>query len=545
MPASGAAFEAEATALLTDESEGIHGVTTDGAGNVVVYADEEKPELEGKPNVEVKVLEGGFESFAATDVVGGAGYLAVNPDDLENAAHCSIGFSAWNPEGEPVILSAGHCTDDGARAGALTTRPSSEAAGGGDPDGADVEATGPLGALAVSQWGGPGNIPGDADTADESFVDVSAWNVINPELDLLPEVTDWTTVEDLSQSTTPVKSVGDARVGGVVGKSGRTTGFSSGTVVGHGFVSVQGRVVGGFGVTGMEAAPGDSGGAMIQGTTAVGLLSAGGTTTDGETIVWGADLQNGLAQIPGYSVALDIDEPVMVTPADGGRVAQGSRIQGTGPAGRTLEVGIGAQNSGEVIEVAIDGDGNWSFPAPSTPGTYTISLTATDGGFNRSETVDYSIEVVVGAPAITSPADGSSVVDEVTAISGTGVPGALVTLGGDAEGEATVGDDGTWTVNVDLGIGAHTVTAVQEVDGEVSPEVTSTFAVIPPAPVVTSSEHGVDYTKAPTAARGTGVDGAQIMVYLNGEHVGTTTVADGEWSVDLPGGLAAGDYDLV
>ncbi|RLV55066.1 hypothetical protein D9V41_13315 [Aeromicrobium phragmitis] len=546
MSASGAAFEAEAKELLTDEAEGVHGVTTDGAGNVIVFADEEKPELEGKPNVEVKVIEGGFESFATTDVVGGAGYLAVNPDN-GSAAHCSIGFSAWNPDGEPAILSAGHCTDDGALSGALTTRPATEPAGGGAPDNSEVETTGVLGELAASQFGGPGNVPGDEFTADETFVDISAYDVTNPVLDLLPEVTDWTTVEDLSQSTTPVKSVGEARVGEAVSKSGRTTGFSTGTVEGHGFALINGRVVSGFAVEGMtssDAAPGDSGGAMIQGTTAVGLLSGGAPTPEGDLFVWGADLQNGLAQIPGYSVALDIDEPVMVTPADGGSVAQGSQIRGTGPAGRTLEVGIGGQNSGEVIEVAIDGNGNWSFPAPPAPGTYTIALTATDGGFNRSETVVYSIEVVLGAPAITSPADGSSVVDEVTAISGTGQPGALITLGGDAEGEATVGADGTWTVNVDLGIGAHTVTAVQTVDGEASPEVSSTFAVIPAAPVVTSPEHGVDYTKAPTVARGTGIDGAQIMVYLNGEHVGTTTVAGGEWSVELPEGLAAGDYDL-
>lgn len=544
MPASGAAFEAEATALLTDESEGIHGVTTDGAGNVVIYAEEEKPELAGKPNVEVKILEGGFESFAATDVVGGAGYLAVdNPANPTAGAHCSIGFSGWNPEGEPAMLSAGHCTDDGARPGALTTRPSSEPAGGGT---GQVEATGVLGVLAASQFGGPGNSPDGQ--PDDTHVDIAAFDVTNPALDLLPEVTDWTTVEDLSQSTTPVKSVGEARVGEPVSKSGRTTGFSSGTVAGHGYSLVEDRIVSGFGVTGMtqgvDADEGDSGGAMIQGTTAVGLLSGGGITEDGEFVVWGADLQKGLAQIPGYSVALDIDEPVMVTPADGGRVAQGSQIRGTGPAGRTLEVAIGTQNSGDLIEVAIDGNGNWSFPAPNTPGTYTIALTATDGGFNRSETVDYSIEVVAGAPAITSPADGSSVVEEVTAISGTGQPGALITLGGDAEGETTVGSDGTWTVNVTLGIGAHTVTAVQNIDGEVSPEASSTFAVIPPAPVVTSPEHGVDYTKAPTVARGTGIDGARILVYLNGEHVGTTTVANGEWSVDLPEGLAAGDYDL-
>src|SRR5699024_4718372 len=115
------------------------------------------------------------------------------------------------------------------------------------------------------------------------------------------EVTDWTTAEedDLSLSTTPVESISDPVVGETVSKSGRTTGKTSGTVTtgvddDMPYAAVTARIAHGFEVTadsGVCSQEGDSGGAVYQGETAVGVISGG--TADGG-MGWVADLNNSL-----------------------------------------------------------------------------------------------------------------------------------------------------------------------------------------------------------------------------------------------------------
>src|SRR5690606_8151828 len=121
--------------------------------------------------------------------------------------------------------------------------------------------------------------------------------------------------------------------------------------------------------------------------------------------------------------------------------------------------------------------------------------------------------------------------------------GATVTLGGDAEGSATVAADGTWSVPVDLGVGSYTVTATQSRDDEESETVSVTFDVIPAAPAITSPASGsVTESDAPTAVSGTGIEGAEVIVTVNGVEVGSALVVDGEWTVALPEALGVGEF---
>lgn len=550
-PTSGPEFDATAQRLMTS-SDQVQGVAKDGSGNVVVYTTAEQSQLEGEAksfvetssNVVVKKV-GPIKAAATDDLVGGAGYLS--PAGGRSVALCSVGFTGWSPEGDPAVITAGHCNADGTLTESLLSLPSGDPAGGGADDNSDIDDRAPLGTLAFSQFGGPGNSAGA--NGDTSSVDIATIDVTNTDLDLLPEITDWTTAssEDLSASTTDVRAIGAAQVDQQASKSGRTTGLTSGTVTAvEGWMQVAEendvRWVYGFAV---EGAPetvlgGDSGGAVFQGTTAVGVVSGGNEAGD---FLWAADLQAGLAQTGGYSVAVKIDAPALTTPAEGGSVGVGGAISGTAPVGTTLKV---TPASGDTFDVPVDAAGAWSFPAPDKLGVFTFALRAVNG-FNESASVDASVEVKAEAPVISTPADASIVENEVTSISGTGLPGATVTLAGDVTGSAKVAADGTWAVEVDLGIGRYALTATQARDGETSAEARAAFVVAPSAPTITGIENGATYTGAavPTSISGTGIDGATITVTLNDATVGETTVKDGRWSIVLKDTLGEGAYAVV
>ncbi len=538
-PLSGPAFDTTAQQLLT--ADAVEAVATNADGQVVVYATAAESELTGEAasfvndhsNVVVKQLSAPLSSLAATDVVGGAGYIALNPAAPTVGSLCSIGFSAFNAQGAPAILSAGHCTEDGLRTDAYLSLPSNDTAAGGT----QPTASAPLAELSYSQYGGPLNTTGAVGSL--SSTDISTWDIVNPSLTTLPRITDWSTAaqNDLSLQSAPVRAVGSAQAGAPVSKAGRTTGITSGMVDSvNAWGDVGGRFVYGF-VTTAFADSGDSGGAVFQGETAVGILSGAGTFADGTPLMFAADLPNALAQTPGYTVALFLDAPVVTSAV---LLGVGGAVTGTGPANTTLVV---TPEGGTPFDVAIGADGSWSFPAPTEVGETSYTAIARSG-FSESAATPFDVQVPPPAPAITSPADGARIVSEVTEIGGTGVAGATVTLSGDVTGEATVEQDGTWSFPVDLGIDAYSVTAVQDVDGVDSATSASAFAVIPPAPVVDAPLAGRSYSfaEAPAAANGTGIEDASISVVRNGQAVGSTLVTDGAWNVALT--AQAGDTVL-
>ena len=87
------------------------------------------------------------------------------------------------------------------------------------------------------------------------------------------------------------------------------------------------------------------------------------------------------------------------------------------------------------------------------------------------------------APDITSPAVGATVTDSTPAISGTGRPGATVTVkeGSTVLCRAVVHDNGRWSCSpgAPLAAGPHTVTASQSRNGVTSGSDSTTFVVVP------------------------------------------------------------------
>lgn len=100
-----------------------------------------------------------------------------------------------------------------------------------------------------------------------------------------------------------------------------------------------------------------------------------------------------------------------------------------------------------------------------------------------SEPVMFIVDTVApAAPAITSPAEGSTIDTATPVVEGTGELGSTVevSVDGEAVGTAEVGDGGAWRVGVTTPIseGGHTV-SVQLVDdaGNRSQPASNTFAV--------------------------------------------------------------------
>lgn len=525
------------------------------------------------PAATVVTLGGTPKVFAEGDVVGGQGYLSVDQD--QGLYNCSVGFAAWSPERTPALLSAGHCAfdaDDRPMLGTLWSIPSEQPAAGGD----DKLPTTPevLGTFGFAQFGSTNNAPGsdgDTNATDISVIDVAAGT--NP----LPLVTDWTTATDaydsLAESGYAVKAVG-AAVPGPVAKSGRTTGYTVGAINGNhivdGWAQIEGRWVQGFS-SNTVAGPGDSGGAVIQGGTAVGLISGGIEAEPGvEQWTWSASLIAALPKTGGYEVALDLDAPIVTSPTSGAEVNPGATIKGTAPGSDTVTVtGLGAEQTVDVV------DGKFSFVGPVGLGAAELTITGVNG-LSTSPTTTLNVTVVPAplvAPVITSPADGSTVNETVTAISGTGLPTTAITVTDaqtdDVLGTTEVAADGSWTVDgLTLEYGSHSVVVTQTrtIDGEdeVSPEATSSFSVIPVSPAVTSVANGAEFAHndGPSGLAGSGIDGATVTVKLTGAEpttantaalagafaaasgTFTATVEDGAWSVDFGAALESGTYTV-
>ncbi len=269
-------------------------------------------------NVDVIEGVGELKPYAANDIVGGAGYLATSP---AGGGACSTGFSGWDDSGKPVVLTAGHCAKDynkdtGVISGSTTVdqteQPATAPAAGGDgfvPSGLGV-----IGTWGFSSYGSGdylvGEDPNGWPQPKSTDIDFAVINVDEAKYGVKNGVTDWTSAStnDLSTSlATDIKQVGSEQPGKVK-KSGRTTGVTEGDVwteynEAFQYANIGGYWVHGFGVRSEVSdpfsQPGDSGGAVFQGDTAVGVISGGGPATSNGTTFqfgWVADLDYSLEQ---------------------------------------------------------------------------------------------------------------------------------------------------------------------------------------------------------------------------------------------------------
>jgi len=517
----------------------------------------------GGGDVQVVTIGAPLEAYSSDEVVGGAGYAWVTPagNNQVTVSSCSIGFAAWNAESEPVALSAGHCTDDGAASELYLTDPSGQPAHTGNTNNpGDPSKWLPLGNFGFSQYGGTGNTA--SSNGDENATDISVIEGIDAGLTLLPEVIKWgadaASNDDLAADTVKVKTAGGDPVVGAIQKSGRTTGLTEGQFrasdLVDGWAQVSGRWVRGFS-SNVPTDHGDSGGAVMQltdeGANALGVVSGGVSPdeNDGQYYTWTSSLKHALPHLPGTEVALDIDAPTVASPAPNAAVPGGSSIVIAAPSNATqIKAALQPIDSNSLsAHAATDQtlavtNGQATVAAPATPGDYEYTLVAVNGKSSSASTT-FKFSVTLAAPTITTVDQANPSVT----VQGTGLPGAIVTVTGDVTGTATVAADGTWSLPAtDLAIGSYKVSASQAYNGFTSPTANGSITVRPATPAITSIDPDTTFPvdQGPASLSGTGTAGATVTVLAGGKAYTATVDAQGKWSVKFDAALASGEYTL-
>lgn len=228
----------------------------------------------------------------------------------------------------------------------------------------------------------------------------------------------------------------------------------------------------------------------------------------------------------------------------------------TSPTGDTTgDFTFASPEAGVTFECSLDGGAFMACPATFTTsaladGMHTLAVRARDAAGNvdatpamHGWTVDTRNFVVIA-----SPAEGSSTRDTTPTISGTGLPGAMVTVtvDGMTVGMTTVAADGTWSVTptTALAEGAHSVTATSVSTTGITATDTNAFSV----DSMTFVEYrlpadGSTVGSARPTLSGTSEPGNLVEVTLDGTVLGTAlTDADGNWSIVVPSDLADGRH---
>ncbi|MBW9095049.1 hypothetical protein JNB62_15275 [Microbacterium jejuense] len=157
------------------------------------------------------------------------------------------------------------------------------------------------------------------------------------------------------------------------------------------------------------------------------------------------------------------------------------------------------------------------------------------------------------APVITSPTEGATT-DATPTIQGTALAGATVEvfMDGASIGTTTASAGGTWElpVTTPLAEGAHSVTAVQTVNGTPSvPSAAVNFTVdatAPDAPVIEAPADGSSVNTATPPISGTAEANSTVTVTIDGAVAGTTTASPtGEWTFTPTTPLTDGPHTAV
>ena len=505
-------------------------------------------------------LEKGSAIAKEDQLFGGQGYVT------DANAICSAGFGAFSPAGQPVVLTAGHCAQDGnAKATSVEPRSSAPAAGSTTPSAPPYPG---LGTFGFSQFGGDRNswISGDEGNPGNVGTDIAVIESLRKGLGVQPAATVWAPGEAAGPAPSAVKIVGMVAPfqGQQVCRSGRTTGWSCGTIQELGIYVVGGttadpadlRAFRGFLSKDVQSSGGDSGGPWISGNFAVGTHSAGDGVGSTENFAIATTLEDSLSRIPGgVELQLFLNKPELMGP-EGQTVTAGQPVTGrvaAAPASAVapnskVRVTVTGDHAEPPFEVPVDAAGNWSFPAPSSTGPLQFSA-ETVNGFSRSGKASFSIEVSsLAAPVITSPAEGAAL-KAASHIDGTGTPGLTVQLSGDVTGTDTVSADGHWSIKV-TGTpvyGKLSVAGVQVGPKRPdSPPAVRNFTLAPPAPAISTVRDGKQFGQdsLPRSVAGTGVDGAEVTVSIDGTPAGTATVERSRWNMPFPSGLAPGQHSI-
>lgn len=179
--------------------------------------------------------------------------------------------------------------------------------------------------------------------------------------------------------------------------------------------------------------------------------------------------------LSGTAAEFATEELVIETPANGTEVTGGSTVTVTGTATPNATVTLSVAAASDVTATA-DATGAWSadIVANEHGNTDVVATQVLDSiAIPGSATV--TVTAPVAAPVVTTPADGASTDDATPAISGTGIPGATVTVtvsngaGVSVTASAVVDANGNWTLTLgQLPAGAYVIDANQAINAVTS-----------------------------------------------------------------------------
>ncbi|WP_347093053.1 BapA/Bap/LapF family large adhesin [Sphingomonas parapaucimobilis] len=217
--------------------------------------------------------------------------------------------------------------------------------------------------------------------------------------------------------------------------------------------------------------------------------------------------------------------------------SQGTTVSGTGEPGATVIV---RDANGQAIgQATVDANGNYSLTLTTPQGNgETLTVVQSDALGNVSPTITLT------APDFTDPAaPTATIADDGSAITGTGEPGATVTVrdpAGQPLGTATVDVQGSYTLPLSTPQTNGEALSVTQSDpaGNTSPAISvgAPDTTVPAAPTATVAGDG-------SAIIGTGEPGATVTVSdATGQPLGTATVdAQGNYTLPLTTPQANGE----
>lgn len=212
-------------------------------------------------------------------------------------------------------------------------------------------------------------------------------------------------------------------------------------------------------------------------------------------------------------------------------------FSGTGEAGATVSIMIGGVI---VASCIVDSNGQWSTESsPVSDGTWSVTIEETDVAGN---TMEYTHDIVIDTtPPQTPDIEYSSYIDEqgIVVLSGMGEPDSTIYLtdsAGNIIAQATVSDDGSWTLSAKYTSG--TDYSVYSVDsfGNQSPAVAvngSTDANIWPTDsidninhllITNADTHTVVFSDIPNSA-------SSVDIIWQGKTYALVHDDDGSWSI--------------
>ncbi|PTF63723.1 hypothetical protein BHQ28_05335 [Staphylococcus chromogenes] len=255
------------------------------------------------------------------------------------------------------------------------------------------------------------------------------------------------------------------------------------------------------------------------------------TLTEGDIITATVEDDNGNVSTPGNGTVTDTiapDAPVVNNPQP-----NDGTVTGSGEPGETVVVTF---PNGDVVTGTVGEDGTWTVNVPPTETLEegeVVTAVITDDNGNTSTPGNGTVTDTIApdAPVVNDPQPNDGIV------TGSGEPGETVVVtfpNGDVV-TGTVGEDGTWTVNVPptetLEEGEVVTAVITDDNGNTSTpgNGTVTDTIAPDAPVVNNPQPN-DGT-----VTGSGEPGGTVVVtFPNGDVVTGTVGEDGTWTVDVP-----------